>query len=229
MTEFNDAEINALIKKKRTCDGISYLFVGILIVASVIAAVLSRRAYENYLGADWSLYIAALIVAVMCLLFLVAHLIFFVSKTNGQLNYAVAKRIVTGFSKHKELLEGCEKAEFEVTYDENVLTVTRINFKREIAPLPVLVTKTGISNGAAGVNNVRFDISALKSLPSVYGAFGTRVWAFVQAYYGVNGGFDEVTVTDNTGKKPVMLAVVKDGKPCGNAEKNYFIKRGLVK
>lgn len=229
MTEFNDAEISALIKKKRTCDGITYLVVAILIIASIIAAVLSKQAYENYLGADRSLYLAALIVAVMCLLFLVAHLIFFVSNTNGQLNYAIAKKITSAFLNNKELLESGGKAEFEVSYENDILTVTRVNFKRGNAPSPVTVTASGISSVAAGTNCVRFDISALKILPSVYGAFGTRILAFIQAYYGVKGVFDEVTVTDNTGNKPAIITVVKEGKPCGNAEKNYYIKKGLIK
>lgn len=222
MKDFGDAEMDALLKRKKLCNEIGYVLFAILAVSAVIAATLAKGAYENYLGQEWNLYLAALICAVTFLLVFISHIIFFVRRAGAALELAICKRVAAEFYNNAELLQGGRTVALSVTYEGDILTVSRADG----ALRPVEVSGGGIVKDK---NAVRFDISALRKVPAVYGAFGTRIWKFVAAYYAVNGGVDSVTLTDNMGKKPVALTIVADGKTNANAQKNYFIKTGLVK
>ena len=227
MVTFDDAEIKNLIKHKRTCDGVGWLTFAVLFFSALIAAILSKGAYENYLGVEWNLYLAAFIIAIIFLVGFVFLQIFVISRARNRVNEAVAKRIAKGFYANEDILKGCGNIEFSVTYDGGELTVARQNFSRQISVSAAKLNGGKITDGTLGY--ITFDLTEIKKLPSLFGAFGSRIWAFIQAYYAVNGGFDSVEITDNTGKNPVAIAVGKDGKLCENTDKNYFIKRGIVK
>lgn len=212
MITFDRGDLPSLIKRRAEYKNVNFILIAILAVLAIVTAVLSGRADISTPDAAWTSYIVFLTVTLCLAVALIAFNLIFVIRAGGRVKYAVAQTVAEAFySREQTLLRGDATAKFTVKYAGVTLSVLREG--REDDPL-------------------EFDLSALRVLPSVYAATGTQIWAFMHGYYAHNAqkcGYDSVTVTDGTGKKPLELEILKGGVPCGNTDKNYFLKKGLIK
>ncbi len=228
MVKFDDAETMRLLHKKKLGLNACFVIFALLIISAVLAAVLARSAYSDDLA--WSNHLYALAFAAGCLVALLGVIIFYVAPTGRALKLAVNRAIADGLLARKDMFAGGGKIDFVADYSGDTLTLSRKGYTGEIAIDPARL-KAEDKLGGAGAK-IGLDLANLKSAPSVYSAVGGSLWLFLQAYYALHGeenGVTQVTVTDNTGKTPVELQVFGDGAALKNADKNYFIKKGLVK
>lgn len=228
MIKFDGGEMTRLIKKKKLCTEITLTILALLLISAVISAVLTRNAIvqKSELGNE----VSALWITAFWLVCFIAVIIFYAAPTNRQLKKSVCKEIADGMLKREDMLKGGGKIEFSADYSGNILTLSRKGFTGEISIDPSRL-KTAEGLGGAGAK-IEIDLQPLKASPSVYSTAGSRLWLFLQAYYYLNGeknGAEQVTITDNMGKTPYTLQIFAGGSPAKNAEKNYFIKRGLIK
>lgn len=212
MVTFDQGELPALVKRRAGYKTVNYILIALLAVLAIATAVLSGRADISTPDATWILYMVFLAVTLCLAVAVIAFNLIFVTRANGRVKYAVAQTVAEAFySNEQTLLQGDATARFTVKYVGSTLSVLREG--REDDPL-------------------EFDLSALRVLPSVYAATGTQIWAFMHGYYAHNAqkdGYESVIVTDEMGRKPLELEILKEGVPCGNTDKNYFLKKGLIK
>ncbi len=228
MIKFDDGENIRLLRKKKLSLNISYVLFALLLVSAVLAAVLARKAVSNDLA--WSNYIYALAFAALCLVAFIGVIVFYVVPTDKQLKYTVCKAIADGMLARGDMFGGGGVIEFSADYSGNVLTLSRKGYTGEITIDPARL-KSAENLGGAGCK-IELDLATLKAVPSLYATAGTKLWLFLQAYYFLHGAtnkVESVTITDNMGKTPLTLQVFKNGVTAKKAEKNYFIKKGLVK
>lgn len=220
MTDFTAAEIKPLLKRKSDCNTVNLsLFTGELIFA-LAAAALSRYT-EKLMG----LFIAMLCLFAMGAVALLLFNLLYAKKVNAQLKLEICKTVAEAFYAEEELLTGGMVVELTASLDNTTLEIARAGFLKEIT----ISASRGL-NAATG--RIRFDLSALKSTPSVYSSVGERILTFLEAYYAVNcrkGRFETVTVNDDTGKKRASYTLIADGAPAVESDNNYFIKTGLIK
>lgn len=227
MIKFDDPEISRLLQKKKGYLNISYLTFGIMIVAAVAAAVLARDVAGT---SNWGLQIAVLSVAAVFLAAFVCVTAFLVMPAGKKLNFAVCKAIADGLLAREDMFGGGGNIEFNADYEGDVLTLSRKGFTGAVTIDPARLNPAESFDSAVG--KIQLDLKLLKSVPSLYGAAGTKLWLFLQGYYALHGkenGAESVTVCDNTGKKPLSLQAFSGSAPAKNATKNYFIKKGLIK
>lgn len=228
MIKFDDKNITEALKKKKLYSEIAYVFFALLLISAVISAVLTRNAIveKNELGNEVSaLYLTAFLLAGF-----IAVIIFYVAPTNRQLKLLVSKALADGLLAREDMLKGGGTLEFTADYQGDVLTLSRKGYTGVITLDPSRMT-TADNLGGAGAK-AELDLKPLKSSPSLYAAAGNRLLLFLQAYYLLHGsesGAESVTITDNMGKTPLTLQVYKSGTTVKNANKNYFIKKGLIK
>lgn len=228
MIKFDDKEIVRLLQKKKLSLNASYVLIALLIVSAVVAAVLARGAYSDDLARSNHIY--ALAFAAIFLVALIGVIIFNVVPTNEKLKYSVCKETADGLLARGDFFEGGGVIEFFADYSGDVLTLSRKNFTGAIAIDPARVDSAEGLGGAGA--KIELDLKPLKAVPALYGSAGTNLWLFLSAYYSLHGrenGAERVTVTDNMGKTPLTLTVFDKDAPAKSAEKNYFIKKGLVK
>ncbi|MDE7162508.1 MAG: hypothetical protein K2O44_00310 [Clostridia bacterium] len=222
MIKFDGAKTTTALERRRIYRCTSIMFFVALIIYGVIIATCSKYAESN-----WELYLAFLCVYIMAVLSFVFFLIFFGAKPGKELNHLVCKTIAEAFYDREDILKGND-IRFTVNYSGDVLTLSREGYTGEI-----IISPASFKNGnsvADGGAEISFDLSALKTAPSVYSSAGEKLLQFLQAYYLVNAqrlNADGVTVTDDTGGAPRKIILVADGKPVA-AGNNYFIKRGLI-
>ena len=228
MIKFDDERTTALLQRKKQALNISYTVFAVLLVSAVAAATLTRGAYESH--ANWDLYLAALIIAIIFLIGLILLIAFWVVPAEKKLRYAVCKQIAEGLLAREDMFKGGGVIEFSADYSGDVLTLSRKNFMGTIAIDPSRLT-TAEGLGANGAK-IEIDLKPLKTVPALYGSSGTKLWLFLSAYYSLHGkenGAEIVTVTDNMGKTPLTLTVFDKNAPANSGAKNYFIEKGLVK
>lgn len=228
MIKFDDKNITEALKKKKLYSEIAYVFFAVLLVSAIVAAVLTRGAVTN--GENRVAHIAALCVFGAALICFIALLIFFVIPANRQLKLLVSKALADGLLAREDMLKGGGTLEFTADYQGDVLTLSRKGYTGVITLDPSRMT-TADNLGGAGAK-AELDLKPLKSSPSLYAAAGNRLLLFLQAYYLLHGsesGAESVAITDNMGKTPLTLQVYKSGTTVKNANKNYFIKKGLIK
>ena len=228
MIKFDDKNITAALKKKKLCTEFTCISFALLLISAVISAVLTRNAIveKNELGNEVSaLYLTAFLLAGF-----IAVIIFYVAPTNRQLKLLVSKALADGLLAREDMLKGVGTLEFTADYQGDVLTLSRKGYTGVITLDPSRMTTTDNLGGAGA--KAELDLKPLKSSPSLYATAGNRLWLFLQAYYLLHGsesGAESVTITDNMGKTPLTLQVYKSGTTVKNANKNYFIKKGLIK
>lgn len=209
MINFDDDKICKAIKKKKFASNSAYLIFAVLLICAVVSAVLTRDALTN--GKNQIAHISALCLTAAVLLALIAVIIFDVAPANRALTLCVCAALANGITARKDMLGGDGVIEFSVGYSGNVLTLSR--------------------NGFTGAD-IELDLTPLKAAPALYATVGTKLWQFLSAYYFLHGkasGVKSVTVTDNMGKTPLTLTVFSADAAFKGAEKNYFIKKGLIK
>lgn len=225
MVSFDDAELKRLLERKKNVEFWNWFIFALSFISALIAAILAKSAYENYLGVEWNIHLAALIVAVVFLLGFVNSRIFVVARAKERTRYAIAKRIASGLYSKENILKDGTDIILAVGYEGDEITLSRQNFLREESGDTARFSQGRL----AAINRLTFNLEGLKNYRSSYNGFGEEILNFIFAYYSVNGGYKSVTVIDQTGKNPENIAVLKDGNLCKNCKKNYFIKRGLVK
>ena len=228
MIKFDGEPTAGLLKRKKNSLNTSYVVFAILLVSAVIAAALARGAYQS--GANWNLYLAALCVALVFLVGFILIIALWVVPTEKKLKLAVGREIADGLLSREDMFKGGGVIEFSADYSGDVLSLSRKNYTGTIAIDPSRLTSADGLGGAGA--KIELDLKALKAVPSLYATAGTKLWLFLQGYYALHGkenGAERVTVTDNMGKTPLTLTVFDKGAPVQSAEKNYFIKKGLIK
>ena len=221
MIKFDDPQTLVRIKQKRLYDKINIGFLSAFITFLVISAVVSH--YFGELGV-WFLCVSALLLGAFIL-----YNILFTAKAGRLLKAEIMRIIAEGFYANEQFLKG-EEIAFTVDYEGDTLTVGRSGFSERISIDPASV-KDGQKPIVSG-GEIKFDLSALKTLHSVYSLTGSYVWDFLNAYYGVNferEKFVNICVTDNTDKRHTVFDIVNDGDLVCGITKNYFVKTGLVK
>ena len=222
MIKFDSAETAAALTRRKLYGKITVGYITALILSAVCLA-----AFSGYAEKNWNLYIVFLSLYSLALLSFILYLIFFGAKPGRELNLAVCKTVAEGCCTREDLFKG-DNVRLTVNYSGDTLTLAREGYTGEIIISPV--SFKGGSKVADGGAEIQFDLSALKSAPSVYSSVGEKLLSFLQAYYFVNTkklNASSVTVTDATGGKPCEIIIVDNGKPVA-AENNYYVKRGLI-
>ena len=230
MIKFDGAHITDAIKKKKLYTGSVYVFLALLLIAAVIAAVLTREAVLTGKSEHEYEYFVSLSGAIVCLLTIIGFIVFLITPANRELNRCVCKTMANGLLAREDMFKGDGVIEFSADYSGDVLTLSRKNFTGAITIDPSRLTSADGLGGAGA--KIEMDLKPLKAVPSLYATAGTKLWQFLQAYYLLHGeenGADSVTITDNMGKTPLTLTVFTKGVPAKQNTKNYFIEKGLVK
>lgn len=203
MVTFDDGRTKKLISRISSFSGLSAAAFVIAFCCGTVAACLTADMDKN----------AALITAflILCGAGLICFIVAFAltKSTERRLNEVVAEKLAEAMEKNKDLLSGDKKIRLKAAYSGGKLTLSRVNFLKEVT----------------------FDLAGIKKSSKIYSDFGTRLTEYLEGFYAVNSkdGYESVTVADCTGKDEEILDIVKDGKPVVKADGNYFIKRGLIK
>lgn len=228
MVKFDNSDVTTLIKKKKLCTEVTFVMFAVLLISAVISAVLTRNAIVEKSELKNEVY--ALCVTAVLLVCFIAVIIFYVAPTDRRLKLCVCKTIAEGLLERGDMFRGGGVIEFTADYSGDILTLSRKNFTGAISIDPArLATAQGL--GGAGAK-IELDLKPLKAVPALYGAAGTKLWLFLNAYYALHGkenGVERVTVTDNMGKTPYTLTVFDKSAPEKRGAKNYFIEKGLVR
>ena len=228
MINFDDEKIERLIKKNTVSLNLSYVFFAVALVGAVIAAVLAKGAYVDGKNLGW--HLTALIAACVALAGFIITVAGFRVRESRQLKYAVCKKMCEGLLADENFFKGGEQIEFIADHTRDTLSLTRKGYTGEIVVNPAKLQLLQ-SLGDAGAK-IEFDLSTFKPATTFYATIGTLLWQFLQAYYFVKGAeikVKNVFVTDKMSKTPLTLCIVHDGVTAKKTEKNYFIKKGLIK
>lgn len=225
MINFDGEKIKDALKRKKFAVNTAYCTFAVLLISAVIAAVLTRDALVN--GKNQIAHVSALCFTAAVLLALIGEIIFYVVPLNRELTLCVCTNLSDGLLARRDLFSGDGEIAFSVDYSGDVLTLARKGFKGEITVDPA---KNGGLNLSGG--KIEIDLKGLKSAPALYSTVGAKLWQFLQGYYVLHGkeaGVKLVKVTDNMGKKPLVLTVFDENSPAKNADKNYFLKKELIR
>ncbi|MDE7380189.1 MAG: hypothetical protein K2N14_03960 [Clostridia bacterium] len=224
MVNFDGEKISALIARKRKLNSANAIFFTVMLASALAAAVSSQYAEQI-----WALHISFICLFAVILSGFAAFNIFLVAKTGKTLKFELCSIIADAFTGREGFLDG-KNIDFVAELNGDVICVTRKNFTGTVSIDPSAFT--GLDGIKVGSAEIKFDLSALKRLTSVYSDMGTYIWEFFQAYYTVNyakGKYENVRVTDNTYKGPFELNLVDDGDLMGGNNRNYYIKSGILK
>lgn len=219
MIKIDDQKCNRLIAKKSACNIFNTCLLTALIVLAVVSAVLGRGAESG--GESLTAFVAVISLFGALLLIFASVNLFYVIKVNRGLKSAIARSIAEEMTRNHALLTGGSEVKLRVTYENECMTVERVNALREM--------KVGKAGFSASGSKAQFDLKDLRRLQSVFTRFGEWILQFIEAYYGVNCNFTAVSVLDETGKSVEEIPVIKDGNLIYGSKNNYFIKNGIVK
>ncbi len=204
MVTFDDEQTKKLVAQR---SALSALSVGAFIITffcGVYAACLTADMDKNA-----GTVMAFLIAWGVGLAFLIVVFTLFIV-LEKRLDGRVATTLASAMERNKDLLVGDSKITFNATYSGGKITLSRVNSFKEIT----------------------FDLSGIKKSARVYANFGTRLTQYLEGFYFVNkaDGYESIIINDAIGKKDAEVwEIVNDGVLQANAEKNYYIKRGLIK
>ncbi len=225
MIKFDGDEVCDRIKVKRILNGLNIAFFSVILFEALILAALSKNAANN-----WGLYISLYVQLGVFVILYVIYLLTLFTQGGRRLNYAVCKEIANGLLAREDMFKGGGVIEFSADYSGDVLTLSRKNYTGAISIDPSRLTSADGLGGAGA--KLELDLKPLKAVPALYATAGTKLWLFLQGYYALHGkdnGAESVTITDNMGKTPLTLTVFDKSVHATGAEKNYFIKKGLLK
>lgn len=215
MITFEDPALSAALTRRKLYGKIRIAYITALALGAICLA-----AFSGYAENSWNLYVVLLGVYSLALLSFILFCVFVIAKADAQLKLLVCETVAAAFYDRENFLKGAD-VRLSVSYSDDILTVSRENFTGEI-----IVGKSVTEGGG----KIQFDLSALKTVPSVYSSVGEKLLLFLQSYYFKNAkklNAANVTVTDNTGGKPFTVACVANGEPVA-ADNEYYFKRGLI-
>lgn len=206
MVTFDNEEIKKHIAKLRVFSGLSIGAFLIAFCCGMFAATAAGHLEEHayFVTASW-------IIACVAASALIGFFILF-KLTEKKIEKCVIGILVAAMEENCELLTGDSEIVLIAEYKEDKVTLYRQNSFKEIV----------------------FDLSGIEKSTRTYSAFGTRLWQYLEGFYFVHygEGYSNVTVTDKPewSKLFETLPLVSGGAPCcSRPERNYFLKRGLIK
>lgn len=215
MITFEDPALSAALTRRKLYGKIRIAYITALALGAICLA-----AFSGYAENSWNLYVVLLCVYSLALLSFILFCVFVIAKADAQLKLLVCETVAAAFYDRENFLNGAD-VRLSVSYSGDILTVSRENYAGEII---------GGKSVAEGGGEIQFDLSALKTVPSVYSSVGEKLLLFLQSYYFKNAkklNAANVTVTDNTSGKPFTVACVANGEPVA-ADNEYYFKRGLI-
>ncbi len=203
MVTFDNGQIKKDIARVKELSNAAICVLGLTLCIEIAVACLTAN-IEEHLGIT-----IALIAAQGVGLLAVAVLFVFKIFAEKGVKQGLITTLATALEERADLLSGDSEIALVATYSGDKLTLSRQNSFKEVT----------------------FDLSGIKPLRKIYSSFGTYIVEYLQGYYAENigQGYQSVTITDGMGKNPLVIELVKDGKPCKKTENNYFIKKGLIK
>lgn len=158
----------------------------------------------NLITATW-------IIAAVAAVALVVFFILF-KLTENRLKQCVISIFVTAMEENSDLYTVDSEIALIAEYEGDKVTLYRQNSLKKIV----------------------FDLSGIKKSARTYSDFGTRLLEYLEAYYYLHGeGYSNVTIADKYGKNDNNVDdynIIKNGEVyVYRPEKNYFLKRGLIK
>lgn len=207
MIDLSAREEQARFKRmQRVSLGTTLLMVAVTIVSASIAiwsAVNQSRAPEK----GWA---EILFIVLLCLIAAAgAVTLVWEIRNLKPFNASICTFVAQGFASNEKLTEGGEKATFNLFIAGDKLTVLREE------------------NGAA----VQLDLTPVMPYANVCYSIVRRTREYLKGYYGLHAqslGCVNAQLTDAVGRKPRVIKLVVDGQPCKPADRNYFVKHGLI-
>lgn len=207
MVTFDSEEIKKYIARKRLFSGLS---TGAFIIAFCCGlfsavAVGSMKEQANLITATW--IVAA--VAAVCFIVFIAVL----PIADKGVNKCVAKVLATAMEDNSDLYTNESEIALIVEYEGDKVTLYRQN------PLKKIV----------------FDLSGIEKSVRTYSFFGVWILQYLEAYYYLHGseGYVNVSISDyydRHNNEFDIYAIIENGEvDVYRPEKNYFLKRGLIK
>lgn len=217
MTAFDSNEDKRIISKKRKVNAANGVFLVVMLFSALMSA-----AFATMPSAEVWLITGLVFTAVVLAAFVLFHIFIFSAGTR-EINKLIAGKIYSAFIE-SGVLSGSEIL-FTADYDGDEFSVVREGFLREIK---ISGTRGG-SDGKLGTGgSVKFDLSGIKNISSVYSSFGERILQFLQAYYYVHCDCERAVLTDRTDSPAAEILLVADGAPVASVRHNYFIKNGVI-
>ncbi|MGN1373001.1 MAG: hypothetical protein ACI4VK_03010 [Candidatus Coproplasma sp.] len=205
MVTFDNEEIKKYIARVRLFKTFSTGAFVIALCAGVFSAVSVGSMKEQ----------AALITAtwIIAAVFAVALIVFFtlLKLTEKRLNKCVCDVLITAMEENSDLYSGDSEIALVAEYVGDKVTLSKKNSPKKIV----------------------FDLSGIKK-SATYSDFGTRLWQYLEGYYYLHGGeYSNVTISDYFDLRDTKFEdyyLIENGEVCiYRPEKNYFLKRGLIK
>ncbi|MGN0807918.1 MAG: hypothetical protein ACI4MN_05695 [Candidatus Coproplasma sp.] len=207
MVTFDSEEIKKHIAIKRLFSVLSTVAFIIAFCCGLFSAVAvgSMKEQAELITASW---IIAVVAAVCFIAFISVLLI-----ADKGVSKCVAKVLATAMEDNSELYTNESEIALIVEYEGNKVTLYRQN------PLKKIV----------------FDLSGIEKSVRAYSFFGAWILQYLEAYYYLHGneGYVNVSISDyfdRRNDKFDIYAIIENGKvDVYRPEKNYFLKRGLIK
>ena len=206
MVTFDNQEIKKYIARIRLFSGLSTGAFVIAFCAGIFSAVAvgSLKEQAALITATW--IIAAVAVVVLVVFFTLLML------TEKRLNTCVCDVLAKAMEENSDLYSGDSEIALIAEYDGDKVTLYRQNSFKKIV----------------------FDLSGIEKATRTHSNFGTRLLEYLEAYYFLHGeGYSNVTIADKFDRhnnKFDIYAIITNGEVnVYRPEKNYFLKRGLIK
>ncbi|MGN1104463.1 MAG: hypothetical protein ACI4QI_06250 [Candidatus Coproplasma sp.] len=206
MVTFDNEEIKKYIARVKLFKSISTAAFVIAFCAGIFSAVAvgSMKEQAGLITATW--IIAAVFAAALVVFFTLLKL------TEKRLKECVCDVLKTTMEENSDLYSGDSEIALVVEYEGDKVTLLRQNSFKKIV----------------------FDISGIKKSVKTYSFFGVWILQYLEAYFSLHGeGYSDVTIVDKFDKrndKYDEYQIIENGEvDVYRPEKNYFLKRGLIK
>lgn len=205
MVTFDNQEIKKYIARVRLFSPFSTGAFVIAICAGICSAVAvgSMKEQAGLITATWIIAVVAAVVLVVFFTLL--------KLTEKQLNKCVCDVLVEAMEENTDLYTGDSEIALVVEYEGDNVTLSKRNSFKKIV----------------------FDLSGIKK-SATYSNFGTKLWQYLEGYYYLHSeGYSNVTISDYFDIRNIKFedySIIENGEvDVYRPERNYFLKRGLIK
>ena len=206
MVTFDSQEIKKYIAKVRLFSGFSTGAAVVAICSGLFSAVATGHLEEHAYVVVATWIIACISVVALVVFFTLLKL------TEKRLKECVISIFVIAMEENSDVYTGGGEIALLDEYEGDKITLSRQNTFKKIV----------------------FDLSGVEKSTRTYSSFGIWIWQYLEGYYFLHGseGISNVTITEKIENEQFFdtLTLVSGGKHCcKRPEKNYFLKRGLIK
>ncbi|MGN0813013.1 MAG: hypothetical protein ACI4MQ_05870 [Candidatus Coproplasma sp.] len=206
MVTFDSQEIKKYIARIRLFSSFSTGAFVIAFCAGICSAVAVGSMKEQAVLITVTWIIAAVFAVVLVVFFTLLML------TEKRLNKCVCDVLVTAMEENSDLYSGDSEIALIAEYEGDKVTLYRQNSFKKIV----------------------FDLSGIEKSTRMHSNFGTRLLEYLEAYYSLYGeGYSNVTIADKYDKHDNNVDnynIIQNGEVyVYRPDKNYFLKRGLIK